>query len=238
MSKLRWTYAVTTVPERRDNLLPRTLESLRLAGFDKPILSVDDCSDPTLYAEFGFKTWCRGERIRTFGHWYLTALEMYIREPGSDRYAIFQDDFVTYKNLRDYLDSCEFPDKGYWNLFTFRSNLTVCPQGHKGWYKSNQSGRGAVALIFNRDSLITLLSGKHMVERPQHPTRGHKAVDGGIVETMKKAGYTEYVHNPSLTQHTGEKSTMQNPKHNPSPCFEGEGFDAHNMIGAMKTLYV
>ena len=37
---LRWVYGVTTVPERRADLLPRTLVSLDRAGFPSPRIFV------------------------------------------------------------------------------------------------------------------------------------------------------------------------------------------------------
>ena len=46
MRPSRWAYGVTTVPSRRDNLLPITLGSLRKAGFDKPRLARDAMDAP------------------------------------------------------------------------------------------------------------------------------------------------------------------------------------------------
>lgn len=211
MSTLSWAYGVMTVPKRKDTLLPRTLESLSNAGFEQPRLFVDGDEDvrewrlsfPTI-SHFTF----RSPVIRVYGNWVLAAAELYIRQPHADLYAIFQDDFLASRNLRTYLERCEYPERGYWNLYTFPVNERLCQPGHVGWYPSNQMGKGAVGLVFNRETLLTLLTHQHMVDRPMDLDRGWRSVDGGIVTALKKAGWMEYVHSPSLIQHLGLDSTM------------------------------
>lgn len=224
---MKWAYGVTTVPQRRRDLLVRTLGSLRAAGFPEPRLFVDGERDPRSWEdEFNLGVTARWPTIRTYGNWVLSLAELYIREPAAERYAVFQDDFVTYRNLRQYLESCKYPENGYWNLYTFPSNQALCPRGHRGWYESNQMGRGAVALVFDRSVVLSLLTHQHMVERPMDAHRGHKAVDGGVVEAFRKMGGKEYVHNPSLVQHTGLVSSMGNKPHKLAESFCGEEFDA------------
>lgn len=228
----QWSYGITTVPGRRCNLFAETLDSLRLAGFDEPRLFVDGCDEVELYSEFNLPVTLRSSpALRTAGNWTLSLYELYIRNPNADRYAIFQDDFVTYRNLRSYLSCCEYPETGYWNLYTFPQNQRLAPsRTHVGWYPSNQWGRGAVALVFSRQAVVTLLSSLHLTERPQDSRRGWKAIDGGIVESMKKAGWTEFVHNPSLVQHTGRVSSMGNSPHAKAVSFKGVEFDAEDLI--------
>ncbi len=232
----KWAYGITTVPSRRESLFPRTLASLKLAGFDKPRLFVDGDVDGSWYRShgLGLEITCRYPAIRTYGNWILSLIELYIREPTADRYAIFQDDFVTYVNLREYLDKCIYPEKGYLNLYTFPSNQQLAPAGKTGWYLSNQMGRGAVALVFSVGAVRTLLTNQasvdHLVERPQDAHRGHKAVDGGIVTALKKAEWKEYVHNPSLVQHTGIVSSMGNPQQLLAPSFRGENYNAMDLL--------
>lgn len=266
-----WSYGVTTVDRNHHGIetkrlittLPTTITSLKAAGFDNPHLFVDGCT-PDRAVEV--KKWLKEEHgidggisirspnIRTHGNWFLTAMELFIRSPNADRYAIFQDDFITYRNLRGYLEWCGYPDdrvtgdnysrcfregRGYLNLYTFPSNQTLAPRNQhggtiEGWYKSNQFGRGAVALVFNRECLLTLLQSKHMVERPLDAHRGHKAVDGGIVTSLKKEGWIEYVHTPSLTQHIGDISSMGNKPHLKAESFKGESFDAMELVGMVE----
>jgi len=235
-ASLIWAYGVTTVLERRDDLLPRTLASLKVGGFDAPRLFVDGCAGGREWERFGLEMTFRSPKIRTHGNWVLTLSEIFIRNPQAQRYAIFQDDFVTSRNLRVYLET-SYPDgkdgreRGYLNLYTMPSNQSIIPtegqtgrQRH-GWHLSNQFGRGAVALVFNREAVLALLTSEHMVGRPMDANRGHKAVDGGIVDSMRKAGWREYVHNPSLVQHTGEVSSMGNKPHKQATSFRGEDFD-------------
>lgn len=224
-------YGITVVPERRETHFPRTLASLKRAGFDRPRLFVDgDSNTDSWRSEFNLEVTSHYPTIKTFGNWILALGELYIRNAHADRYCIFQDDFVTYQNLRAYLDTCEYPENGYWNLYTFPKNEVRAPQGHRGWYLSNQKGLGAVALIFSREAVSILLSAQHMVDRPKDLYRGWRAVDGGIVEAMKKAGWREYVHTPSLVQHIGKQSSMRNREHPLAQSFIDENFDARELV--------
>lgn len=244
MSRIKWAYGVTTVPERASDLLPRTLSSLRAAGFDNPRLFVDGTDDPLAYYTLAGEVTVRQPKIRTFGNWALALGELVIRTPNADRYAIFQDDFVTYKNLRRYLDYCSFPEKGYWNLYTFPSNQELAPDTPPVWYEARglnstsptpdgkqfQTGRGAVALVFDRQGTIDLLTHQHFVTKPTEAAEPWKRVDGCVVTAMNKAGYREFVHSPSLVQHTGKHSSMGNPPHLLAVTFLGEDFDAREWV--------
>lgn len=234
--KLEWSYGLTTVPCRRKDLLPRTLTSLRKAGFDKPRLFVDGCNDALSWSrEFELEVTCRFPTIRTFGNWILSLWELYIRQPNADRYAMFQDDFVTYRNLRQYLESVPYPSDGYCNLYTFPQNQKLAPKTRHGgtvdgWYPSNQMGRGAVALVFDGYSVKNLLAAAHIIDRPQDIHRGWKAIDGGIVTAFRKMGRVEYVHSPSLVQHTGLHSSMGNKPHLQAESFRGEDYNVLELL--------
>ncbi len=115
----RWAYGVITVPERKDNLLPRTLASLAIGGFPTPHLFVDGCS-PTLAVEY----WERFKlpisprpgpiRVHCIGNWWLALVELYVRNPTARRYALFQDDMVMVKDCRSYLDKIPYPGGDDW----------------------------------------------------------------------------------------------------------------------------
>lgn len=227
---MNWAYGVTTVPERKNDLLPHTLESLRMAGFDKPRLFVDGIKEAGDYARIGLEVTTRHPQIRTFANWCLALGELYLREPTADRYAIFQDDFVTYRNLRQYLEKVPYPDKGYINLYTMPRNQALCPVNHTGFYLSNQLGKGAVGLVFSNEAVLTLLGQYHMLQKPKDSKRGWKSLDGAIVTAMKLAGWKEYVHSPSLLQHTGITSSMKNRQQPLAESFKGEDFDALELL--------
>jgi len=224
--EIKWSYGVTTVPLRVNDLLPRTLDSLAAAGFGRPHLFVDSCESPKDYDKFGLSCTFRMTRTKTFANWIAAAWELYASEPNADRYAIFQDDFVCCKGLRKYLDESPYPGKGYLNLLTFPENDKLIKDKKRGWHKSNQRGLGAVALVFDNAAISSLLSSSHMVSRQRGP-RAHRAVDGAILESFRKLGQKEFVHNPSLVQHTGEDSSMGNVKHPLSPSWQGEDWNAY-----------
>jgi hypothetical protein len=189
----------------------------------------------------------RCPRIRTVGNWILALYELYLREPNADRYAVFQDDFVCYRNLRQYIEKCPYPEKGYLNLYTFPSNhpqklrafgLKAPADNYVGWYESNQNGRGAVALIFNKDAVRTLLCAQHLVDKVMDVHHGHVKIDGGVLDSMRKAGWKEYVHQPSLVQHVGLLSSMGNGIHAQAPTFQGEEVDALTFLPACKPVGV
>lgn len=221
---MEWSYGVTTVPERFDTTLPKTLKSLAEAGFDSPRLFIDgECTIPESLSKYQITQ--RTPRIRSFGNWYLALLELYIRNPGADRYAIFQDDLTCVKNLREYLERASYPEKCYLNLYLFAENERLAV-GRTGFFQANQKGKGAVALIFNQSVVRALLTSPHFVERVQDARRGWKAIDGGVVSAANKAGIKEYCHMPSLVQHTGRESSMGNRRHALARSFPGESADA------------
>ena len=222
---MRWSYGITTVPSRLHDLFPRTLESLKLAGFDRPHIFVDGGRAED-YTKFGLPVTVRSSNVRTAGNWVLALSEVYMRDPNADLFAVFQDDFVTYKNLRQYLERLDYPNNGYLNLYTFPENEKVRPKNHKGFYLSNQLGKSAIALVFDRVAVTKLMGNPYLWVRFQDAHRGHRAIDGGIVQAMTNMGYKEYVHWPSLTQHTGLESSMGNSRQQLSECFAGEDFDA------------
>lgn len=227
---ISWMYGVTTVPSRMSALLPRTLNSLAAAGFPEPRLFIDAGVPNRDYAKFDLEITERFPPVKTAGNWILAMWELYLREPNAHRYTIFQDDVVFCKNLRAYLDKCEYPTMGYWNLNTYPQNEELAG-GHKGWYFSNQMGRGAQALVFNNEAVMTLLSQPKLLELAKDGKRGTQSVDGQISISMRKSGWKEYVHAPSLACHTGVESTIIGHVPHPfSETFPGEEKDAMSFL--------
>jgi hypothetical protein len=233
---MRWTCGITTVAERVcGGMLAKTQESLKNAGFTIDRLFIDGHADVEDTATI------REPKISIVGNYLLGMLELYIREPHADLYAMFQDDIIAVKNLRQYIEQHEFPHKGYLNLITFPEN-TILSGGKQGWFASNQLGRGAIGLIFNQEGLLTLLGSPVTLDKPRliinhaHRVYPHKNLDGMIVTAMKRAGWKEYVHNPSLLQHTGGGQTtldnhIGNDRWPGADSFPGEEFDALSLLG-------
>lgn len=242
-------YGVTTISERRLTTLPITLKSLANAGFTDPVLFIDDRDDggwgleydmPTAPLYLGLnKVFRTNGRLRAFGHWILSLWELFIRNPHADLYALFQDDIIVSHNLRLYLDRVTFPNRGYLNLYTFPSNQKVAPAS-PGFYRSNQNGKSATALVFDKESIMPLLSSAHVLKKLR--SRNHsayKSIDGGVIQCFKDAapigGWHEYVHNPSLVQHIGTRdrgvdSTLGNVDHKLAESFRGEEFDCMTLL--------
>ena len=199
-------------------------------GFTVDRIFADGCKDPSQYDEWGIPVTAHDTNLRTHGNWVLGLYELFIRFPHAAHYAMFQDDFICYHNLRQYIERVEKPDNSYLNLYTFPQNQVLVKDDAQGWFRSNQKGKGAVALIFSNAAVEVLLTHPHLFGRPKCPKRGHKAVDGGIVDTFRKSGWQEVCHNPSLVQHTGTVSSMGNRTHALANSFRGEHFDATELL--------
>lgn len=234
---MRWAYGITTVPERRHTTLPRTLASLACAGFDAPCLFIDGCDHSGVrehgYDQLGLKVVPRGERVYTVGNWVLALWQLYVTNPQADRFAIFQDDIICSRSIRDYLERIKWPDKSYYSLYSTPECEVRAPHGFTGFHSSMQLGKGALALVFTRDGAHTLLGSQGIAQKPLIPgERGRTSLDGAIVNAMKAAGYREMVHMPALVNHVGDVSTMgTNLSKCPKPrSFRGEDFDCLTLL--------
>lgn len=224
-----WSYGVTTTPQRFDELLPQTLKSLANAGFGAPRIFIDGAPAGRHYPVYleGYDTVVREPRVRAYCNWMLALWELYARQPKADFYALFQDDLLACKNLRQYLESCEYPAGWYWNLYLTPGERKELGSDRIGWHLSTQWGRGAVGLVFNRETTVDILSHRDLVERPQNELKGWKNIDGAVINALKKIGYVECVHHPSLLFHTGAITTIEdNRPHPDTDSFPGEDFDA------------
>jgi hypothetical protein len=221
-----WAYGVTTCPQRLTTLLPRTLESLTRAGFDQPRLFIDG---PGI-VQGTLPVTQRDSSVGAFGSWVLAAWELYVRQPKARLYALFQDDVVLCLGVREYLEQTVANHDGYMNLFTFATNENLVFGKPKGWLPSDQLGKGAVALVFPHEAMVALLKQEHLVNKPQL-SNGHKNLDGAIQHALVVgAKMKEYIHNPSLAQHTGREGTLGNHQHPDAKTFPGEQYDAMGIL--------
>lgn len=211
---MHWAAAVTTCPQRADSLLPSTLDSLAAAGFTEPLIR------------------CDTDRLGPQPHWHLTALELFYRHRFASHFALFQDDCVLVRNVRQYVEAHPLPDNGWANLTSHGQNEHLAvKQSLSGWYPSNQRSVGAVGLILPRQALLAILGSPHLLDYatdPKNPRRFPRYLDGGLKFPLIAAGFVEYCHYPSLLQHTGTHSTIAN-KTWPKPIgdsFPGQDFDA------------
>jgi hypothetical protein len=228
---LTWACGITTVWERINTTLLRTMESIKVAGFTIDWIFADNAPSATLYHDKydPVGVTLRYPKISVVGNWILGMIELYIRKPTCDRYVMFQDDIVAIKNLRPYLDTGDYPYNCYLNLYTITENC-LSSGDKQGWFASSQLGRGALALVFSRESLQTLFHQEHLFLKPS-VDNGHRSIDGAIITAMSQAGWKEYVHNPSLVQHTGTgQTTLGNGNWLEAASFPGENFDALTLL--------
>lgn len=235
MRGIIWSTGVTTILGRKDTTLPRTMASLRAAGFDRPHLFIDNEKNAGGYmsAYPGLRVTCHWPPLGAFGNWIVALWIMYIDAPRADRYAIFQDDVIASGNMRAYLESLPMHDGHYWNLYTTYDNVRLNAEGKIGFYESNQFGRGACGLVLSLKAVTDVLSNyDHIVERPQNVMRGRRGIDAAVASALKAKGWVEMVHHPSLLQHIGEQSVIGHDivdfKH--SPTFNGEDFDCSQLV--------
>lgn len=228
---VRWAYGVTTTPTRLDTFLPRTLESLAAAGFDRPRLFVDGTDDPAPYWFFNADVTCRpAPGVGNFANWYLGLQELFLREPHADAYAMFEDDIVCVRGLREYLERGHLPALGYANLISAGVGNWQLGRDVNGWYESDQRGCGAQSLVFDRETVIRLLGSEKMIRHRLDEKRGDHNVDGAIVVALR-CYKREYVHNPSLVQHVGyNRSVLGHSDPVVAVKFPGEKFDARSLL--------
>ena len=229
-----WAYGITTVSDRVDNPFPATLASLESAGFCNPRIFIDGGGDKEVlrkYETYDCPITNRREKVGALGNWILALWELYIREPTAQRFTIFQDDILVCKGLRDYLDTQGLQKDSYWNLIVYPVNEKLKPSsGYRGWYRSDQMGRGAQALVFDLTAVIEILKSDGMVGRPQDLRRGKQNIDGVVLNTLKSLGYVEYVHSPGLVTHLAVPSAIRKTAQPEITEFVGTDFDAMELV--------
>lgn len=244
---MKWQYGVTSCKRRVSTLLPQTLQSLKGAGFDQPRIYInsanqEDARSVSIHSNIRYHDiTVRNPPVTPYGNWILTLAELFIRDPFSDRYAIFQDDIICCKHLREFLEETSIPEHGYLNLYCAGQNELILKGKAPGWYKGIalrsgppgfQKGLGALGLVFTQKAVIILLSSQSLVLKPLSANQKimFKSIDGGVVTAMNNAGWFEYVHYPSLLQHTGHVTTIDNRGGRCCATFPGEEFDPRTLL--------
>jgi hypothetical protein len=258
---MRWACGLTTVPERRHTTLGPTLDSLYHGGFSGLRLFVDGATDDNDWARTGlYPTTFHYPRVHAYGNFYLGLLELYLRDPTADLFAMFQDDVLVCRNLRPYLETLTIAGGDYLNLMSTWINWNLCPvdlatgKRKVGLHRGNQWGHGAQGLVFPRRSVQNLLQSHHWVYRPLaekneefHPERAWCNLDGGVVCGIKELHGLEVCHNPPLLQHRDCPTTLpprRSQKGNQAgyqpraPHWVGEDFDALSLAGVAVNMVV
>jgi len=227
---LKWQMAITTCRQRVE-LCDRTIQSLYDAGFLFSTSSRDagKVSANCYFQRIGYNDgevrydYLHDHRVGAFGNWLLTAWELYLSDRHADRYAIFQDDIRASKNLREYLETTITPEKSYQNLILYPANYVQGTEAGS-WYPAPRIGQGAQGLVFSNVAMKALLKSPFFVEYAATPNCVD-GIDGTINAVMAEAGFTEYVHYPSLLDHVDSPSTLGHPPQPKIDSFRGEQFD-------------
>ena len=203
-----WAVAVTTAP--RDNpTLERSLESLAKAGWDTPLVFAEPgVARPDNVAAEHFVV-----RPRVYGawpNWFSAAVELYMMQPKAHAYLLCQDDVLYARDIRPYLEATLWPAKrlGVVSLHTPSHRARV---DWKGYHADNEGWRswGAQAYVFSNPSLRALLRDAAVVNhRHRGPGEGKRNVDSVVGYWCATSGLDYVIHQPSLTQHIGETSTL------------------------------
>lgn len=227
-----WSYGITTILDRMDTTLPKTIASLKAAGFDNPHLFVDgSLSQLEYHNAFGLDVTCRYPALRVTGNWICALWELYVKNSHADFFAIFQDDLIISRGAREYIERTAPKGRYYFNLYNVPQNEQLKPAALRhGWYPSNQCGRGALGLVFQVEAVQTLLGARHLIHKPRDLERGWRTIDGAVVDSMKQCAFKEMVPFPSIVQHTGEMSTIGTPDRAVPKSFRGEHFNLVSLL--------
>jgi hypothetical protein len=204
----RWAVGVTTAP-RRQSTLEWCLDSLVRSGWEEPRLFVD--SAVTIAKRYaGLPVSLRESKLGAWPNYYLSLVELLMREPEADAFLLVQDDVVLYDryNLRVYLERYLWPSVPVGAVSLFCSSAYTQPQS--GWHRLGEPWVwGALAFLFPRESAKRFIADPVVLEhRWCHHNRGLANIDTVIGEWANRHGLPIYFPTPSLAQHVGDSSTL------------------------------
>ena len=209
-----WAVGITTAPRAKPTL-QATLTSLANAGWEGVQVFADgDCDVPN-----GYLVTRRQCAAGAFSNWLLGLTELVQRQPKATWYAMFQDDLVLCRGVRERVESLDW--SGVLSLYQsvhHRSDKTRLYTGGRGFV-------GALGLVFDRETAHKLISSDLGVSHRLRRTRQNDWIDGAVGQWCKQNDVTLWIHGPSLCQHIGDTSTLGHSER-PTEKFVGEDFDA------------
>jgi hypothetical protein len=225
-----WCVGITACP-RTTGVVDQVIDSLRQNDWQ-----------PTIYAEPETKIDTKDARIvrrdKIYGCWtnWICALhDMYVNDVHAEGYAIFEDDILICKNLRNYLEHLmpRFERLGALSLYTPERQARMhfgqaCV--HDNAYRGDAVW-GTQAVVFSNYSLAFFLSSRTTINhrRIGIGKGNNKNRDSAIGVWAKAENQPFYYHTPSLVQHVGEESSVEHEFHCASD-FVGDSYDAMQLL--------
>jgi hypothetical protein len=238
----QWSVGVTTAPRRR-NHLDQCLSTLAEAGWPRPYLFADGAANvPADWSHL--PTTIREELVGAWPNYYLSLIELLMREPLADAYMLVQDDAVFYceENVREYLEQILWPGNapGIVSLYC----ATPDARKERGWFSYDGVWKyGAVAFIFPREIAQRLVIAPTVFGH-RWSTAGDSCV--GIPDVL--AAWADansipfYYCSPSLVQHVGQTSSIWLGAHELTParradvCLENSSSDGRPVSGRLQRI--
>ncbi len=177
-----------TTCERKEPTLQASLESIRAAGFENPMV-VEDAQH-------------RG----SWNTFRMTLATMIAKWPSADAFLIFQDDVNVSTNTRDYLHRVLWPDDKNTGVCSLYCSGIYSPSITTGWERHHTETYGALALCF------TPSSARLFIAQTLPGQQGEARVDLKVGRWCRSAGLSYWIHVPSLVEHTGVTSTISRLK--------------------------
>lgn len=203
----RWAVGVTTAP-RAQPTLAGCLDNLARAGWTEPRLFVDSSATiPGRYAHLPITH--REMKLGAWANYYLSLVELLMREPEADAYMLVQDDalFDDRHDLRMHLERI------LWPADPIAAVSLYCPSGYTraepGWSAVDSAWEwGALAFVFPRESAKRFVADREVLDHRGDPNTGHAHIDDVIGLWARRIGWPIHYPTPSLVQHTGDTSAI------------------------------
>ena len=115
----------------------------------------------------------RDIKIKTYGNWMLSMGGLYLREPDADRYAMFQDDMIRYRQPQNLPRlGVECPREWDTSTYTLSPRTRRRRRGGEGSMKVTSSIGGARPGVPTGTLLQTSFHLRHMIDRNESIARG------------------------------------------------------------------
>jgi hypothetical protein len=198
-----------TTANRRIPTLAQCVERVVHAGWLSPRLFVDGYTPIPEQCQH-LPVTIRDAAVGAWPNYYLSLVELVMRNPIADAYLLIQDDAVMCRDstLRAYLESALWPNgrPGIASLYCSSAYTGSRP----GWYRQRRVWRwGALAFVFSRRAAHRFLRNRYVISHRRLPEpNGCANIDGVVGRWSNRWRVPLYYPTPSLVQHIGEASTL------------------------------